>query len=45
MLNRRNMLQGMAGMAAGAGTVMSAALDQRIYWQPLMLMLVEQPSV
>lgn len=27
MLNRRNMLQGMAGMAAGAGTVMSAALD------------------
>ena len=27
MINRRNMLQGMAGMAAGAGAVMSAALD------------------
>jgi len=27
MLNRRNMLQGMAGMAAGAGAVMSSALD------------------
>ena len=29
MLNRRNMLQGMAGMAAGAGAVMSAALDPK----------------